>query len=54
MVMYESIEDAVARIQFYLKHDELRKQIALNGQRKTLEEHSLQSRPQAIFEVAKI
>ena len=42
MVLYESMEDAIEKIHFYLKHEELRSKIAENGRRRTLEEHSLQ------------
>ena len=41
MVVYESLEDAVAKCDFYLSHDELRHQIALNGRQKVLEQHDL-------------
>lgn len=52
MAVYESLEDAVDKAEFYLKHEELRKRIAENGRRKTLEEHSLQSRMEKIFATA--
>ncbi len=52
MVVYESMEDAVEKIQFYLQHEELREKIALNGRNKTLEEHSLQKRLDIILGVA--
>lgn len=42
MVIYESVEDALDKIDFYLSHEELRCKIAENGRRKTLKEHSLQ------------
>ena len=51
LVIYESMEDATEKIQFYLSHEELREKIALNGRRKTLEEHSLQSRLDIILDV---
>lgn len=54
MVIYESMEDAVEKIQFYLKHEDIRRKIAENGRRKTLEEHSLQECMAKIFEVAGI
>jgi spore maturation protein CgeB len=50
MVMYESMEDAVAKADFYLKHDDLRLQIAQNGQKKVLEQYSLQERLHTILE----
>lgn len=54
MVIYESVEDAVAKIEFYLSHEELRSKIAANGRRKTLEEHSLQECFEKILNVAGI
>lgn len=41
MVVYESMEDAVEKCSFYLKHDELRHQIALNGRQRVFEQHDL-------------
>lgn len=41
MVVYESLEDAVEKCDFYLSHDELRHKIALNGRQKVLEQHDL-------------
>lgn len=52
MVIYESMEDAIEKICFYLQHEELRCKIIANGRRKTLEEHSLQECISIIFEVA--
>lgn len=54
IAIYESMEDAVDKIQFYLKHEDVRSKIAENGRRKTLEEHSLQGCMAKIFEVAGI
>lgn len=54
MVIYESMEDALDKIQFYLSHEELRCKIAENGRRKTLEEHSLQECIEKILEVVGI
>ncbi len=50
MVIYESMEDAVAKADFYLKNEELRRQIAQNGRAKVLEEYSLQDRLRQILE----
>lgn len=52
MVIYESMEDAVAKIDFYLRHEDLREKIAENGKRKTLKEHSLQDRFEQILGVS--
>lgn len=54
MVVYESMEDAVDKAAFYLKHGEIREKIALNGRKKTLEEYSLQNRLEKILTVSKI
>ena len=52
MVIYESVEDALDKINFYLSHEELRSKIAENGRKKTLEEHSLQECFEKILNVA--
>lgn len=52
VVIYESMEDAVAKINFYLSHEELRKKVAENGRIKTLEEHTLQDRFEKIISAA--
>lgn len=54
LVVYESFEDALAKVDFYLRQEALRQEIACNGRRKVLEEHSLQRRLEGIFEVAGI
>lgn len=52
MVMYDSMEDAISKINFYLQHEQLRMDIAKKGKEKTLREHSLQSRIRDIFRQA--
>lgn len=52
MVVYESIEDALEKIDFYLKNEGIREKIAENGRKKTLEQHSLQHCMKTIFEIA--
>lgn len=54
MVVYESMEDAIDKISFYLEHDNIREEIANRGRKKTLEQHSLQSRLEEIFRIAQI
>lgn len=54
MVMYESVEDAVAKADFYLKNDELRMEIASRGHQKVSEEFSYESAFKTIFDTAKI
>lgn len=54
MVMYESIEDALEKTDFYLKHDELRCDIARNGREKVLSEHTMQQCIQTILLTANL
>ena len=54
LVIYESMGDAIEKIQFYLNHDDLRCKIAENGRRRTLEEHSLQECMSKILEAAEL
>lgn len=54
MVVYESMEDAVEKCRFYLKHEDLRQQIALAGRKKVFEEHDLMDRIKIMLEVAEI
>lgn len=49
LVLYESVEDAVAKADFYLKHEKLRHEIAVNGRIKVLDEYTLQKRFQEIL-----
>ncbi len=51
MAVYEGLEDAVDKAAFYLRHEDIRRKIAENGRRKTLEEYSLQNRMEKIFAV---
>ena len=52
MVMYESMEDAVEKADFFLKHDDIRTKIAENGRQKVFEEFSLSERWDQIMELA--
>lgn len=54
MVIYEGIEDAVDKIAFYLKNEDIRVRIVQNGRRKTLENHSMQLRLKTIIETVRI
>ncbi len=54
MVLYQSIEDAIDKALFYLKHEDLRKKITLSGQEKTLRKHNLEDILSSIFSLAKI
>lgn len=52
MVVYESIEDALEKAEFYLRNEDIRLKIAENGRKKTLEQHSLQQCMKTIFEIS--
>ena len=54
MVIYESLGDAIEKIQFYLNHEDIRCKIAESGRKKTLEEHSLQECMEKIFKAAEL
>lgn len=54
LILYESMEDAIAKADFYLKHEELRKQIAQNGHDKVKKEFSYPKRIEELFRVAKL
>ncbi len=54
VIMYESMEDAVAKADFYLKHEDLRKEIALSGYRKVKELFSYPERIKELFRIARI
>ena len=52
MVLYESVEDAVAKADFYLKHEDIRGQIVNKGRNKVLEEYTLQKRFKEILQIS--
>lgn len=52
VLMYESMEDAFAKADFYLKHEDLRREIALNGYGKVRKEFSYPDRVRQMFETA--
>lgn len=54
MVVYESIGDAVEKVGFYLKHEDIRSRIAAQGRKKVLENYTQQSRLQTILETAMV
>lgn len=54
MVVYESMADAVAKCDFYLKNDDLREKIAANGRANIFENHSMVDRLKIILDVAEI
>lgn len=54
LVVYDSWEDAMEKVRFYMNREDIREKIAENGKKKTLEEHSLQQCMAMIFEVVGI
>lgn len=52
LIMYDSMEDAFAKADFYLKHEDLRKEIAQNGYRRVCQDFSYPDRIRQMFEVA--
>lgn len=52
IVMYDSIEDAFAKAEFYLKNEELRSQIAKNGHAKAAEQFSYEKQLEKLFKQA--
>lgn len=53
-IMYSSMEDAVAKTDFYLKHEDLRGQIALNGYLKVKEYFSYPAKISEMFKIAEV
>lgn len=51
VIMYSSIEEAVDKADFYLRHDNLRKKIAANGYQKVSKEFTYPSRIQQMLRV---
>lgn len=52
IVLYESMEDAIAKIEFYLKHEDLREKIALWGRQKTFLDFNMRDRLVYMFQFA--
>jgi spore maturation protein CgeB len=50
-VCYESQEDMMDKIDYYLKHEKERKEIAKNGQKKVCREHTYKKRLGEIFDI---
>ncbi|RAP78626.1 spore maturation protein [Paenibacillus montanisoli] len=50
---FGSPEELVSKLDYYLRHEELRRQIALRGLRRTLQEHTFVRRLQLVAEVLK-
>lgn len=54
MIMYESIGDAIEKIEYYLLHDAEREAIAVSGRKEVLQNHSMQDCLKNIFAVVGI
>lgn len=50
---YNSLEELVEKINYYLKHDEEREKIARAGQERTLKDHTFEVRARKILEIIK-
>jgi len=51
VVAYGSAEEAVELVDYYLQHNEERKQIARSGQARTLSEHSYHHRMEEFIDI---
>ena len=51
-VYYESIDDLIRKCDYYIKHEDERKAIALNGYNKVKEFHNYKVRLNDIFKIA--
>lgn len=51
MVLYESVEDAVAKANFYIKNEDLRCEIAERGKNRVLSEYTLQKQLRRILQI---
>ena len=54
VILYESMEDAIAKADFYLRHEDLRKAIAISGYQKVKEAFSYPERIDTLFRIAQI
>ena len=54
LILYESMEDAFEKADFYLKHEELRREIAHNGYRRICQDFSYPDRIRKMFKVAQL
>jgi spore maturation protein CgeB len=51
VVVYNSPGDCVARVKWLLENEEERKKIAIAGQKRTLESHTVEARCKSILEI---
>ncbi len=54
VMVYESMEDAVVKCQFYLENEDLRRKIAEKGRERVLSEHNMLDKIRLMIEVAEI
>lgn len=54
LVLFESTEDLLEKVNYYLKHDGERRRIAYNGWKKTCEEYSYEKRVAMMLDLAEI
>jgi spore maturation protein CgeB len=54
LILYESMEDAFAKADFYLKHEDLRKEIARSGYERVRQDFSYPDRIRQMFETARL
>ena len=54
LILYGSMEDAFAKADFYLKHEDLREEIALNGYRRICEDFAYPDKIGIMFETAQL
>lgn len=54
VVLYDSLEDAYAKADFYLKHEPLRQKIAENGYRKVRERFSYKKQLEEMFKIVQV
>ena len=51
VVTYSSIEECIEKVNYLLEHDDVRRQIATAGQKRTLRDHTVMNRCQQIDEI---
>jgi len=54
LILYESMEDAFDKADFYLKHEDLRREIARNGYRRVRQDFSYPGKIRQMFETAQL
>lgn len=54
LILYGSIEDAFAKTDFYLRHEDLRQEIAMNGYRRICDDFAYPDKIKQMFETAQL